>query len=369
MSWPIPAPGAIAERYAASFEAAFALDPDTGLPRPATVDARSPGTALRAIGVAAEETWTELYLYQASLAGELMPDTAQDWLARHAAEWGVPQLQPLTALGNLIFAGAAGTVLPQAVEVYSPAGLRWQTSAAATIPASGAVAVPAEAQTAGTASNLPAGTVLALVSPVAGLNPQSAVVDSAGFVGGRDLEAVEAWRARILQRIRQRGQAGSAADYDGWARDAGAGYVAVLPRWIGAGTVGVAVLMPGPRAPSAAELARIDAAVQDRRPVTAVAVTLAGALSPVDFSLALSPDSVSTRAAALTALAAFFAREARIGQAIPHSRIDEAVSSAAGEYAHVIAAPAGDIAPAATALPTLGSVTFTSGAALPQGPL
>ncbi len=281
MSWPIPAPGAVAERYAGSFERAFALDPDTGLPRPQLVDARSPNTALRAIGVAAEETWTELYLYQQSLATELMPDTAQDWLTRHAAEWGVPQLQPLTALGNLIFVGAAGIALPQGIEVYAATGLRWRTQAAATIGATGAVSVPSEAEIAGTASSVAAGTVLPLVSPVAGLNPQSATVDVGGFVGGRDLENVEAWRGRILQRIRKRGQSGSIADYQGWATDAGAGYVQVLPAWVGAGTVGVAVLMPGPRVPTAAELARIDANIQDNRPVTATVITLAATLAPV----------------------------------------------------------------------------------------
>ncbi len=368
MTWPLPAEGVIAERYAAGFEAAFATDPDTGLPRATTVDARSPNTALRVIGVVGEETWTEAYLYQRSLADELMPDKAQDWLSRHAAEWGVPQLQPLTALGNLIFSGPAGTALPQGIEVYLPSGLRYQTSAAATIPSSGAVSIPSAAEAAGTASNLAGGAVLPLVSPVAGLSVQSAVVDGGGFVGGRDLEDVEAWRTRILQRIRQRGQAGSAADYRGWAQDAGAAMVAVLPQWVGPGTVGVAVLMAGPRVPGSAELARIDAAIQLQRPVTATVVTLAASFAPVPITLALSPDTVSARASVLAALAGYFAREATIGGTLPHSRIDEAVSSATGEYAHVIASPAGDIVPAATALPTLDVVSFTSGAALPQEP-
>jgi uncharacterized phage protein gp47/JayE len=368
MTWPIPAPGAIAERYAAGFEDAFALDPDTGLPRAQTVDARSPNTALRALGVVGEETFTELYLYQSSLATELMIDTAQDWLARHGAEWGVPQLQPLTALGTLIFSGPAGTVLPQGIEVYLGT-LRWQTSVAATIPASGAISIPSEAEIAGTASNLAGGTVLPLVSPVAGITPQSAVLDPAGFVGGRDLEDVEAWRTRILQRVRQRGQSGSDTDYKGWAIDAGAGAVQVLPQWIGPGTVGVAVLMPGPRVPTSPELARIDASIQQLRPVTATTVTLAGSLAPIDMSLALSPDTVSTRAAVLASIAAFLAREATIGGTLPHSRLDDAISSASGEYDHLLAVPAGDIVPAPTALPTLGVVTFTSGAALPQAPI
>ncbi len=229
--------------------------------------------------------------------------------------------------------------------------------------------MPAEASIAGSASNLAGGVVLPLVSPVAGLDRQSVTLDPAGFVGGRDLEDPEAWRGRILQRIRKRGQAGSIADYQGWAAEGGAGYVAVLPRWVGAGTVGVAVLIPGPRVPTALELARVDAAIQVARPVTATVVTLAGALAPTAITLALSPDSVATRVAALAALGGFFAREAAIGRTIPHSRLDEAVSSASGEYAHLIASPTGDILPSKTAIPTLGVVTFTSGAALPQAPV
>lgn len=368
MSWPIPVAGAIAERYAAGFEAAFELDPNTGLPRTETVDARSPNTALRALGVVGEETWTELYLYQQSLAGELMIDTAQDWLPRHAAEWGVPQLQPLTALGNLILPGAAGTVLPQGIEVYL-GGLRWQTSAAATIPASGAVSIPSEAEISGTASNLAGGTVLPLVSPVAGVSPQSATVDPVGFVGGRDLEDPEAWRTRILRRVRQRGQSGSVADYQGWASDAGAAYCQVLPQWIGPGTVGIAILMAGPRVPTPAELARIDVAIQLVRPVTATVVTLAGSLAPIDMSLAIAPDTVGTRAAVLAAIGGFMLREAAIGGRLPHSRLDSAISSASGEYDHVLAVPLGDIVPAATALPVPGVITFTSSTALPQPPI
>lgn len=370
MSWPIPAPGAIAERYAAGFEQAFAVDPDTGLPRAATVDARSPNTALRALGVVGEETWTELYLYQQSLAGELMIDTAQDWLPRHAAEWGVPQLQPLTALGNLNFTAASGPnplVLPQGVEVYA-GSLRWRTNAAATIPAGTSASIPSEAEIAGTASNLAGGTVLPLVSPVAGVSPQSAVVDAAGFVGGRDLEGVEAWRSRILRRVRQRGQSGAVFDYQEWAAEAGAAYCAVLPKWVGPGTVGVAVMMAGPRVPTPAELARIDAYIQLKHPVTATVVTLAGSLATTPVTLAISPDTVGTRVAVLAAMAGFFAREAKIGGTIAHSRLDEAISSATGEYAHQIAIPSGDVVPGPTAMPVLDVVTFTSSVTLPRAP-
>ena len=289
-----------------------------------------------------------------------MPDRAQAWLARHAAEWGVPTLPPLTAVGSLIFTGASGTVLPAGIEAYAGT-LRWITRAGATIPGSGAIAIPAEAEAAGTASNLAADTVLPLVSPVAGLAQQSAVVAAGGFAGGRDTEGLEAWRARILRRIRERGRAGTRTDYHDWAEEAGAAYVAVLPRWVGAGTVGVVVAMAGPRAPNTDELARIAAYIEQQRPVTATVVTLAATLLAVPVTLALSPDSVATRTAVSVALPGFFLRDAGIGRVLARSRLDEAVSSASGEYAHRIDTPSADVTPGATQLPVLDAVTFAVG--------
>lgn len=366
MSWPVPAPGVIAERFAVGFETALSTDAD-GRPLPDTVDARTPNTALRVLGVVGEEVWTEAYLYQRSLADELMIDTAQDTLPRHAAEWGVPALPPLTSLGTLLFVGAPGTPLPAGIEAYAGA-LRWATNAAATIPAGGVVEVPAEARLPGVGSDLVAGAVLTLVSPVAGLTAQTATVGADGFRGGRDAEDIEDWRGRILARVRDRGKAGATGDYKAWAQAGGAdpNYVHVIPRWVGAGSVGVAVAMgsplgAGPRVVTEPERQRIAAAIDAERPVTANVVTLAATLLPVPVQLAISPDTVVVRQAVTLALQGFFLREGRIGIPVPLSRLSAAISSAGGEYAQRIEAPWGDVIPAATQLPVLGPIAWVTG--------
>ena len=371
MSWPIPGAGEIAERYAVGFERAFISD-DNGRPYPELPDARSPNTALRVIGVVGEEIATDLYLYQRSLADEMMPDRAQDWLPRHAAEWGVPQLPPLTSLGSLVFgAGSQDVVVPAGTEAYLGT-LRWRTSTVATIRAGTLVAVPAEAEAPGTGSDLVAGTVLPLVSPVLGLAAQSATVAAdpatgAGFIGGRDAEGVEAWRRRILARIRDRGRSGSLNDYATWALEAGAAYARPLPLWQGAGTVAVAIAMAGPRVPTQAELDRVAAYIDALRPVTAAVSILPAQLLAVAAQLAISPDTMGTRASITLALQAFYAREAAIGATIALSRLDEAISSAAGEYAHRTFSPTGDVVPSRIQLPVLGDISFVAGT-VPEPP-
>lgn len=364
--WPIPAGGEVAERYAVGFAAAFAAD-DAGVPYPEPPDTRSPNTVMRVLGVVGEESFTELYLYQRSLADELMVDTAQDWLPRHGDEWGVPRLQAQRAVGVLVVTAPAGTPLPAGIEAADAAGRRWVTVTPAVSGPDGAVAVPAQAEAAGLDGNLAAGASLALVSPVAGVPGPQAAVGDGGMQGGADLEDVEAWRARILARVRDRGLAGKLADYTNWAREAGAAGSRVLPRWMGPGTIGLPVVMAGPRTPNPQELARIAAYIAEVRPVTAELYVLAAPLQPFDVTLAVSPDTVATRAGVTTALQGFFAA-ATVGGALPRSRLDDAVSAASGEYAHAIAQPAGDIVPGPTAVPVLGAITFTDAAGLPVAP-
>lgn len=360
MTWPIPREGDVAERYAVGFEQAFASDAD-GRPYPETPDTRGPNTVFGVLGGVGEETHIELYLYQRSLAEELLPDTAQEWLARHCDIWGVPRLPAARAVGALVFAGAPGTALPSGIEAVAASGLRWLTVSPATIPASGAVSVPARARDAGGASNLAGGALLLLVSPVAGLGQQQAIVDAGGFRGGREEEAPEAWRARLLDRIREPPHGGSRRDYRGWAREAGAGAVEVYPSWMGLGSVGVVVAMPGPVTPTPAQIAAIAAYIDNVRPVTADVIVLAATLLPVDVQVQVSPDTVNVRAAVQAGLAAQFALDQRVGATMAQSRLSEACSSASGEYAHRLLAPAADVVPPRTHLPVLGAVTFVAG--------
>lgn len=358
MPWPLPQPGEIADRLAGSYEREVARA--LGVPVE-EVDARSPDSLLAVLARVQAAAQFDLHLHQRAIADELMPDSATDWLPRHAAVWGVERLGARAAVGTAAFSGPPGLALPSGVELYAPSaeGL-WATTEAAVLPAAATVAVPLVSRNPGAVGNLPAGTTLGLVSPIPGLASQTAVVGPGGVAGGAEEEHEEAWRARLLERIREEGEGGSRRDYERWAREAGAAQWNVVPGWVGAGTVGLVVAMPGPRAPTSAELAAVAAHVEGRRPVTAEVVVVAAVPLPVPVALVVSPDTVAVRLAAEAAVAAFFAAEAAIGGTIHPSRLSEAVSAVAGEYSHRLLAPAAAVVAPRDRVPVLaGAVSFS----------
>lgn len=350
MTWPLPTPDQLSERMAAGLIAQF---PEADL------DPRAPDTM---VGVLAR-LWGmglfETHLYLRYLAEQVMVDTATEFLPRHAAIWGLTRIDAAAAAGAVTFTGTTGTVVPAGVELRSSTGQIYATQAPATL-VDGAATADVVAQVAGAAGNAATGAVLTLVTGIAGLTPQSATVTAGGLTGGADAEGDEALRARVLARIRQPSMGGARADYEAWARlgSAEIQQVAVLPAHVGPGTVGVVVAMTGPRAPTEPEVAAIAAAIEEQRPVTASVTVLPATLGGVPFSIRLTPDTVAVRSAVTAALTAFFQRESTIGGTIPRSRLSEAISSAAGEFAHEMTVPAADVTAAPTQLRTRGAITW-----------
>lgn len=363
MTWPLPQPTDIAARYASAFEAQFS-DPADGEPP----DARTPNSVMGVLGNTSAEALFELYLYQRSLAEELMPDTAQDYLARHGDIWGVPQIAATFAIGNVLLTATPGADIPAGVLFSDSSGAQWVSTAQVTVPAGGVATIPVQATVAGAAGDVAAGASLALVSPLNGVAVQSAVVDPSGLAGGADAESLDAWRARILLRIRTPGAGGSAHDYVRWAKAAGAAYVGVVPGWVGAGSVGVIVAMAGPAAATPAQVAAIQAYINNLAPVTANVVVLAATLQAVPVTLWVSPDTVAVQAAAQQALALFFSQNAEIGGTITYSGLDGAITTGSGDVEQFISVPAADVTVAATQLPVLGAVTFVAPPPAPAVP-
>ena len=356
MPLPLPQPGEIAERLAAGFEAGFApmLAPGE------VVDARSPTSPLAILGRVQSMAAFELHLALQRLAEELFPDTASADLARHAGVWGVPRRAAVPAAGNVTFTGVDGLVLPSGIALQL--GITGAVTTAGGIIAGGTLTVPAVAAAAGAAGNVPAGTLLPLVAPIAGLTAQAATVAAGGLTDGLDEEAEEDWRGRVLARIRAGVPYGQAGGYARWALDVpGVAAAAERPGWLGLGSVGVVVAGGTARAPvvpGAALLASVQAALDANRPVTALAVAVPVTLQPVALQIRLAPDTAAVRAAVAEAFALFLAAEPGIGGTVARSRLSEALSSAAGEYSHRLDAPAADIAlgPAVLAVP--GAITW-----------
>ncbi len=351
MPWPIPAPGSISSRAAAVFERA--------LPG---IDARSDNTGATAICRVTELGVQDLYYEQGYLAEQLMPDTATDWLPRHAQIWGVPRDQPTFAGGNVVLSGVAGDTLPVGTQFQTQSATPAIYETAAAVQLGTNVSVPLQALVAGSAGNLPAGAVLSPVSPISEISPQSATVDANGITGGLDLESLDSWRQRILERIRLEPAGGSADDYVEWATAAipNVAFAACPPSLQAGGSVTVVVAMSGPTVPTATELADIAAYIAQKKPVTATVNVVAATLQPVDISLQVRPNTVAIQQAASAALSLFFAGASAIGSPIYYSNLSAAIEYSDGETYHELLAPTADVAATGpTALPVLGTVTFS----------
>lgn len=355
MPYAPPTPQEISDRLSAGFESAF---------RDVTPEGVDATSANAPFGVLADVLAQGLYgnhLHLGTLARDFFVDTCDASLVpRHAARWGLSQIPAEPAAGTVQFAGADGTALPAGIILTAPSGALYTTQASVTI-AGGTASVPVEAEEPGAAGNQPAGTVLQLVSPVAGLSAQSATVDAQGLSGGFDTETLEALRSRTIARIRRRSRGGGPGDYEDWVRniDPNVGWVAEKPLWVGLGSVGVVVAMRPGRAPTEVELDRIEAGLAAVRPIAVrQLVVLPAVIRPVDLVLRVTPDTTAVRAAVAEAFALFLAAEPGIGGTIDWMRLNAALSSAAGQYSHRMPSPAADIVLGATELAVPGTIAW-----------
>ncbi|MFT8644543.1 baseplate J/gp47 family protein [Gluconacetobacter sp.] len=357
MSVTIPLPADIKARMVANLlgQTFTALDGTVVTP-----DAANPNSYENvSLSVTAEAAY-EIYLYiKLYIARELMPDTAIDWLPRHAALWKVPRRQAVSATGTVDIACSTAASIPAGTELTLDGSVRWSVTASADIAAGATVTVAVTAETAGSSGNIAAGTALTMVSPIAGVTSVT-VSGTDGLSGGLDLEAIEDWRARIVAAIRDPEGAGTEADYKRWAAAGGAAYAGVLPGWPGSAGVVVGVAMPGPRAATDGEVADVASYIQTKRPVTAKVTVLASELVPVPVQVALNPDSDTLRILVQASLAVSFAANAVLGSSFYKSDIAGAIASVAGERSYRLLAPTDDVPVAGLQLLVLGNVDFVS---------
>jgi uncharacterized phage protein gp47/JayE len=360
-TWPIPAPGDIASRCAAVYEAAFPPNPALGSDG---IDARNPNTIATTNCRIVELAMLDLYYYQGNIAVELMPDTAVANLSRFGAIWGVPQDQPAKATGNVIVTGTVGVAIPSNIIFsYPNSNYTYKSTAGGTIGSGGTLSVPVVAQIAGTASNVEAGTQLKVNSVVGGLTSQLGVVDAGGIAGGLDLESNDSWRSRILARIRRAAMGGCANDYETWVNAAlpGVGDVSIISGYGGLPNVGVVFAMAGPVVPTSGQIATVQAYLDQPgiKPVTAVPVVLAAVLHPVACTVHLSPDTPTLRTAVTNALALCFQQNGAINGTITFASLENAIASVVGSGSYVLSVPSADVpAPSVLSINTLGAVTF-----------
>lgn len=270
------------------------------------LDPNAPHTLENVLGVVWSLALSEVYSAMRDQLLEMMVTTAtaDGLLPQHAEIWGVPRNPATNAIGNVLITANADITLPVGTAIVSDGSVQWLITTATTIQAGATDLAPVQATVSGTIGNIAPGARLTLVSPVAGVI--SVVVDGQGLAGGSDIEAVERWRERIIDRIRNPPSGGSAADYERWAKESGAQYANVVPGALGRGTVGIYVAMPGPAVPTSAQVAQIQAHIDSFRPVRGNATVIPAVLVPHTPTIMLSPDTASARTKITQELSAYY---------------------------------------------------------------
>lgn len=317
------------------------------------------------LGILARSTAGEahmLYGYLDWVSRQAIPDTAEaEWLERWAAVWGLSRKAAEYATGNVTFTGTNGSTIPAGTVVQRQDGLQYVTLADGTI-ATGTATVAVEAVDAGDDGNLDAASSVFLVSPITGVQ-STATVATGGLTGGLDTESDDRLRDRLLLRIRNPPQGGSASDYEQWALEvSGVTRVWVTENGLGAGTVLVHFVRDDDPSiiPDSGEVATVQAYIDDRRPVTADVTVAAPTELAVDVDVQISPNTAAVQAAVTAELQDLFRRDAEPGGTILLSRIREAVSIASGESDNVVTDPVADVTAATGEIPVLGTVTFSA---------
>lgn len=325
-------------------------------------DASVPNSNLRAIAEADAGNAALLLLYLAQMAREMLPDTAEDFLDRHADIWlKQPRKAATFAVGTIRLTGLAGIVVPALTRFRAATGVEYQTTAGVTL-GTGPVDVAAEALTEGTGGNLAAGATLGITVAQTGLDGVATV---AIMTGGTNGESDEELRARVLDRIQSPPHGGNGNDWRSWALEVpGVTRAWIAPNEVGVGTVTVRVMLDELRAdagglPTPDDLAAVYAHIDPVRPVT---VKEWWAVSPIaqphNLKIGnLSTATAATRAAINRELQAVYLERAEPGETFWRAWADEAISRAIGEVHHTLEAT--DLVPiSAGHMAVLGTVQY-----------
>lgn len=295
------------------------------------------------------------------LSRQVIYDTADaEMLDRWATIWGVPRHAPFTASGNITLTGTTGTVIPAGTSLVRTDGAEYTTDADATL-AAGTATAAVTASLAGDSGNSLIGSSLSLASPISGAN-SVATVATGGLAGGADQEDDAALRSRLTFRIQNPPHGGASFDYVTWALEvSGVTRAWVYPEELGLGTVTVRFVRDDDASviPDAGEVAAVQAYIDALRPVTADVTVVAPVAVPLDFTIALTPNTAAVKSAVTAELTDLLRREAEPARTILLSRIREAISIAAGETNHVLTVPAADVTHTTGQMATMGTITWS----------
>ena len=279
------------------------------------------------------------------------------------------------ASGYALLLGNAGVSIDAGNVLNRSDGVSYTIPTGAIVASDGTCAVRIVCDVAGLLGNLESGATLTLANPISGVDNQVQIL-APGISGGADIESIDELRERVKAEWAQPGEIGIDLDYEAWAKEvAGITRAWALPKAFGPGSISVYVMRdndPTPY-PDASEVAAVAAHLQDSANPFGEIYVFAPVKKLQNYTIAVTPNTPQVRAAVTAALKALHAEKSApvakdgygrtlnplVGITIPSSQIREAISAAAGEYAHQLLAPTGDIICAIGEMSELGTITWS----------
>lgn len=311
---------------------------------------------------------------------QFLPTTMdEDNLIAYGGIWGIPRKEAVAGIYQITVTGTDGTSIPVNTIWKKSNNFEFFVQSAGVI-SGGTALITIVATESGKTSEegkdtlLGAGDSVSLLNPIAGIDSEATY--SATSIEPEDIEDIEDYRARVIERIQNPISGGTATDYVQWAKEvAGVTRAWVLPQNLGPGTVGVTFVedTEDPITPSPAKVQEVQDYIDFRRPVTANVTVFAPNLFPIDMEIRIKPNTTVVQNAVIEELKDLILRDAALNGAyksgtetfdgkILLSRLNEVISLAVGEEDHIIdtintAAPA-DVQPPTNNLAVLGTITW-----------
>lgn len=294
----------------------------------------------------------------------------EEHLEKHGAEYGLPRNKGTKATGSAVATGTTGLTIDKGRRLQSLTGNIYIINADVVL-AGGTAVISFTAENVGLDYNEDAGTVLSFVSPIPGVN-STVTVDANAITGGGDVEKVEAYRLRLLNRKRTAPHGGALFDYINWALE----YPGITRAWAiefyqGVGTIGLAFVRDNDDVilPTQAQLDAVKAYIvyhndPNTNLETGMPVTTSGLyMVPLSFkttnmTIKLYPNTAAIQANVRSTLLDLFKTYGGPEQNIALSQMDEAISAATGEIRHKIITPIDDEVAAVNQVHQLGDLTF-----------
>jgi uncharacterized phage protein gp47/JayE len=278
------------------------------------------------------------------IARQAIPILAQEeFLDGWLTTYGRPRKAAASAAGPVFGTGISSTLLPAGTLLQVDDGRQFSVQTDVEV-VGGAVSAQVVAVVAGAAGNLGAGGTLTLVTPVSGIDLTFTADPVSGLSGGAEVEKDSDAAYRLQQRLSNEPMGGTPADYARWALSV----PAITRAWgvrnpSGPTTAGVLIMADGNEPDGLPTIAQRDQVLDyirdPRRGPPDELFIIIPTLVPINWHLALTPDTPAIRSSVKAALKDVFFREAVPGGSIPHAHPISAISNVVGEYNFQVISP------------------------------